>query len=63
MDFCDLEGILNLVWTPPLSLNTEIRGCARLLGEPLGLLGKDVLAEKLEATFLEGEKLESHSLR
>ena len=32
--------------TPPLSLNSEIRGCARLLGEPLGLRGNNFNIQK-----------------
>ena len=32
-----------LGFTPPPSLNSEIRRCARLLGEPLGLRGKEVV--------------------
>ena len=35
-------------FTPPLSLNSEIWGCARLLGEPLGLQGKEVVFFEME---------------
>ena len=34
--------------SPPLSLNSKIRGCAQLLGEPLGLRGKEVAFFEME---------------
>ena len=33
---------------PPLTLYSEIQGCARLLGEPLGLWGKEVVFSEME---------------
>ena len=52
------HGSLFLVLTPPLSLNSEIQGCARLLGEPLGLRGKEVVFFEMEWPGLEPQILE-----
>ena len=35
-------------FTPPLSVNSKIRWCARLFGEPLGLQGKEVILFEME---------------
>ena len=41
-------GLFLFSLTPPLSLNSEIRGCTRLLREPLRLRGKEVVFLEME---------------
>ena len=40
--------VIFLVSPHPLTINSEIRGCARLLGEPQGLRGKKVVFFEME---------------
>ena len=42
-------------FTPPLSLNSEIRGCAQLLGEPLGLQGREVVFFEMSGVSVAGK--------